>query len=367
MLLIHLSFSGSSIFTDANTIAITWDLVQSYADADRLTNLQKDPEQHLSHYEVRRRSLDGRDPETVYRVKSAAVLHKEENASTLTLLKPRFQVVDHFTTESLDDVASLPTEGRSYLYSITPIDFAGNAGHPLTLVATRYPNEPPRVPVNAELQIPYQLTADDIKLYDMGAEHPPENMTGPRVIEPTKCQVTWVEPPPPRTGPTVAIDDYFLVFRRETTLPIGSYGLDSSTQQPRTKLLPTSNARPLQTDIKIKLQPQGLSGGRYATIDLETLEQAGIFPQSRRWQPDSWKVYFQTVSTNGVPSALAPVQLLLTFQTKEQKNTIASEERRPASLEWLPQPIQLALLPPEDQRQLWVKLISLCLKQAHIG
>jgi hypothetical protein len=337
-------------FTDANTIAITWDLVQTYADTERLTDLQKDPEQHLSHYEVRRRSLDGRDPETVYRVKSAAVLHKEENASFLTLLKPRFQVVDHFTAESLDDVASLPTEGRSYLYSITPIDFAGNAGHPLTLVATRYPNEPPQVPVDAELQIQYHLTADDIKLYDMGAEKQPENLSAPRVIEPTLCQVTWVEPPPPRTGPTVAIDDYFLVFRRETTLPIGSYGLDSSTQQPRTKLLPTSNARPLQTDIKIKLQPQGLSGGRSATIPLTSLSDAGIFPPSHRWQPDSWRVYFQTVSTNGVPSALAPVQLLLVFQSEAQGKNANQEERRPATLEWLPQPIRLALLPPEDQR-----------------
>jgi hypothetical protein len=343
-------------FTDANTIAITWDLVQSYADADQLTDLQKDPEQHLSHYEVRRRSLDGRDPETVYRVKGAAVLHKlhKGDDSILTMLKPRFQVVDHFTTESLEDVAALPAEGRSYLYSITPIDFAGNAGHPLTLVATRYPNEPPQVPVDAELQIGYQLTEDDRKLQDMGAGrgNNAESVSSPPLVMPTECKVTWKEPPPPKNGPSVAIDDYFLVFRRETTLPIGSYGLDSSTQQPRTKLLPTSNARPLQTDVKILLKPQGLPRERHAIVPLETLIKEGIFPPSQHWQPDSWKVYFQTVSTNGVPSALAPVQLLLRFQSKEQPNKTSTnaEERRPATLEWLPRPIRLALLPPEDQR-----------------
>jgi hypothetical protein len=340
-------------FTDANTIAITWDLVQSYADADQLTDLQKDPEQHLSHYAVRRRSLDGRDPETVYRVKSAAVLHKGDD-SLLTMLKPRFQVVDHFTTESLDDLASLPAEGRSYLYSITPIDFAGNAGHPLTLVATRYPNEPPRVPVDAELQIGYQLKTEDIQLHDMGAVRGKnsEAASSPPLVMPTECKVTWKEPPPLKNGPSVAIDDYFLVFRRETTLPIGSYGLDSSTQQPRTQLLPTSNARPLQTDIKILLRPEGLPKERHATIPLETLIREGIFPPSQQWQTDSWKVYFQTVSTNGVPSALAPVKLLLRFQSEEQtdKTSTNAEERRPAALEWLPSPIRLALLPPEDQR-----------------
>ena len=48
--------------------------------------------------------------------------------------------------------------------------------------------------------------------------------------------------------------DLPLIFRRETTVPIGSYGLDSTTQRGRTSGLPTSNARPLPTDIKIDLE-----------------------------------------------------------------------------------------------------------------
>jgi hypothetical protein len=59
-----------------------------------------------------------------YTVKSAQVLHRE-GSSVLKRLKPRFQVVDHFNQETLEDQAALPATGRSYLYTITPVDFAG--------------------------------------------------------------------------------------------------------------------------------------------------------------------------------------------------------------------------------------------------
>ena len=55
---------------------------------------------------MRRRSLSSQEPELVYQVKGAAVLNRPEGTSTLNILKPRFQVVDHFTQESLDDVAT---------------------------------------------------------------------------------------------------------------------------------------------------------------------------------------------------------------------------------------------------------------------
>ncbi|MGP1373852.1 MAG: hypothetical protein ACTS3T_13570 [Almyronema sp.] len=339
-------------FTDANTIAITWDLVQAHsptatADAETsLTRLQQDPEHHLQYYQVRRRPLSSQAPEVVYPVKGAAVLNRSQTAdrSVLNILKPRFQIVDHFTEESLDDIVNLPAEGLSYLYTITPYDFAGNAGHPLTLVATRYPNEPPPVPVDAEFQVNYQLTTANTQLQAVAADQ----AIAAALVPPAACTVTWTEPSDAQAGVRVPIQAYYLIFRRETTLPIGSYGLDSATQRPRTKLLPTSNSRALPTDIKIELTPEGLRRARKATVSLTELHQQGIL--TANWQPHSWKIYFQTVSLNQVPSALAPVQLLLRFNSAATDQSDQVEERRPAELEWLPQPLRLPLLPPEDQR-----------------
>ncbi|MEO0757481.1 MAG: hypothetical protein AAFY78_11475 [Cyanobacteria bacterium J06648_16] len=341
-------------FTDANTIAITWELTQTHvslsqrSEEQALTPMQQDPEQNLKHYEVRRRPLSNQAPEQVYEVKGAAVLDRgtgDDGKPVLNILKPRFQVVDHFTEESLDDVVNLPAEGLSYLYTITPYDVGGNAGHPLTLVATRYPNEPPQVPVDGELQVNYRLTAENTQPQNVASE----TVTAPELLSPDRCTVTWTEPSNGQNGVRVPIQDYYLVFRKETTLPIGSYGLDSATQRPRTQLLPTSNSRALPTDIKVKLSPEGLRRARNATISAEQLRQSGILPAD--WQPQSWQVYFQTVSVNQVPSALSPVQLLLRFESDAADNSSeAIEERRPAELEWLPRPIRLALLPPEDQK-----------------
>ncbi|MFM7427611.1 MAG: hypothetical protein ACKO7W_21870, partial [Elainella sp.] len=145
--------------------------------------------------------------------------------------------------------------------------------------------------------------------------------------------------------------------------------LDSSTQRPRSKLLPTSNSRALPTDIKIPLQlvqfsdpnsdqsnNQGSSRQRLAYVSQEVLRQNGILP--RYWQPEAWTLFIQTESVNGVLSALAPVQVLLKFEQRsssqpESRQPQAApqlEERQPAELEWLPKPLALALLPPEDQR-----------------
>ncbi len=328
-------------FTDANTIAITWDLAWESSPAVGCSQCQAEPEHHLLHYQVRRRALDGSERELVYTVKSAQVLHRADGA--LKSLKPRFQVVDHFTEETLEDQAALPATGRSYLYTITPVDFAGNVGRALTLVATRYPNEPPRVPVDGQVRVNYRLSTQDLIPEEESAA------ATPSLVVPDSIEVKWKEPGTLKDGPKVAIAKYRLIFRKESTLPIGSYGLDSTTQGSRTKSLPTSNARPLPTDIKIDLSPEGPQQDRSAKISVETLQKAGVFPtgETPKWRSESWRIFFQTVSANEVPSALAPVQILLHVESESGKG---NEERQPAELEWLPKPSKFPMLPPEDQR-----------------
>ena len=60
------------------------------------------------------------------------MLHRD--AIGLTALKPRFQIVDHFNDETRAEQALLPTQGRTYLYTITPVDFEGNLGRSLTVI-----------------------------------------------------------------------------------------------------------------------------------------------------------------------------------------------------------------------------------------
>lgn len=399
--------------TDSNTIAIAWDLVWERPPEATASLCQRQPEHHLVHYQVRRRTLDGSEPETVYTIKNGAAAHFEAEfeitdqtigalsrlgfaAPVLTQLgtlqgrvfqgslaflrtvqeaidtpitnvlrtallrqalvpgngllkslQPRFQLVDHFTDETLDDQAALPATGRRYLYTITPADFAGNLGRPLTLLATRYPSEPPRVPVDGQFVVRYRLTNQDlVPIADPTPTIPP-------LVTPTKIEVTWREPIALRQGPQVPVAKHCLIFRKDATLPIGSYGMDSTTQRSRQKSLPTSNARPLPTDIRIELteirtdvDDRGVPR-QIAQISLDTLKQKGVFPINNQWQPESWRIFFQTISVNEVPSPLAPVQLLLHVESEVGRG---NEERQPAELEWLPKPLQLPMLPPEDQR-----------------
>ncbi|MBE9067947.1 hypothetical protein IQ260_14935 [Leptolyngbya cf. ectocarpi LEGE 11479] len=82
--------------TDTNTIAIAWDLVWDRPPANA-SPCQQSPEHHLLHYQVRRRVLDGSEPEVVYTVKTGEAVHKELEGgrSVLRCLRSRFQVVDH--------------------------------------------------------------------------------------------------------------------------------------------------------------------------------------------------------------------------------------------------------------------------------
>jgi hypothetical protein len=338
--------------TDSNTIALAWDLVWSQPPHADATPGQRDPDHHLLHYLVRRRALDGNDRERVYTVKGADTLHREPGG-VLKQLRRRFQIVDHFSEETAEDLAALPANGKSYFYSITPIDFAGNAGRPLSLVATRYPSEPPAVPADGECVIHYRLDAQTLA---------PEAATTPgtpTLVTPEALTVEWTDPPAPQRGPSIPVATYQLVFRRESVLPIGSYGLDSSTQRPTAKSLPTTNARPLPTDVKIPLSPQGPSDARFATLSVADLQEAGVLPAGPEptWRPEAWSVFFQTVSQNGVPSPLAPVQLLLRVEPASSASfdptaalSTQREERRPAELEWLPRPMRFSVLPPEDQQ-----------------
>jgi len=331
------SFDNVRHYTSSNTIAIAWDLGWDRVPSGA-TGLQMDPEHHLLNYQVRRRALDGSEPEAAYSVKAAQVLHKEA-AGVLNRLTPRFQVVDHFNHETLADQAALPVGGRSYLYTITPMDVAGNPGRPLTLVATRFPDEPPQVPAGAELSVTYQLDSTVLDPAKAGSPSAPPLLLSQS--GPPAANVTWKEPLP-GSGPAVPIETYQLIFRKDRTLPVGSYGLDSSTQGPRSKSLPTSNARTLPTDILVPLSPDGPRTARTSPVDLSKVFPPGSNPL---WRPEAWTVFFQTVSANGVPSALAPVQLLLQFASGS-----AVEERRPSELEFVAAPLQIPLLPAEDMQ-----------------
>ncbi|MFC4049994.1 hypothetical protein ACFOY4_09895 [Actinomadura syzygii] len=350
-------------YSDASTIALAWELSWRRRASPGTSRVQNDPDHHLAHYLVRRRALDGDEAERTTTVKPVKVLHRHKTdvagaadaatpTDTLSLLQPRFQIVDHFP-DTADDRAALPREGRGYVYTIIPVDFAGNSGRPLTLIATRYPNTPPAVPVDGDLTVSYSIAPSDVD--------PAGPVTTPQVMPPRQVYVEWSEPAR-QDGPAVPVRTYRLIFRRESTVPIGSYGLDSTTQRGRTTGLPTSNARPLPTDVKIDLDHVfGPAGARAAVIPVATLRERGLLPDGA-WRPEAWRVFFQTISDRGVPSALAPVQLLLAAEAVAAPPTSPAptdhiehtgnprEERRPAELEWLPRPTAFGVVLPEDER-----------------
>lgn len=352
-------------YSDASTIALSWELSWQRQAVPGMSRAQNDPDHHLAHYLVRRRALDGDEAEHTTTVKPVKVLHRHTTdvagaegadeatpTDTLSLLQPRFQVVDHFP-DTANDRAALPREGRGYVYTITPVDFAGSSGRPLTLIATRYPNTPPAVPVDGDLTVSYSIAPSDLD--------PAGSAATPQVMAPRQVYVEWSEPAG-QNGPAVPIRAYRLVFRRESTVPIGSYGLDSTTQRGRTAGLPTSNARPLPTDIKIDLDHVfGPPGARAAVIPVAVLRERGVLPEGA-WRPEAWRVFFQTVSDRDVPSALAPVQLMLAAEAVAEPPASPAptdriehtgdprEERRPAELEWLPRPTAFDVVRPEDER-----------------
>jgi hypothetical protein len=334
------AFNRLRSYTSANTIAIGWNLAWDHlVNSSDYSQAQANPNHHLAYYEVQRRALDSSERVLSYRVKPAPVLHRRAGKTGIELLRilPRFQVVDHFNYETPAEQAALPVTGLRYLYTITPVDYAGRSGRPLSLVATRYPDAPPQVPAEALLTLEYQLAGQNQK---------PEILNGPpTLLTPSAVRVDWEEPPPPEDGPQVPISHYRLVFRRERTLPVGSYGLNSATSGDSLASLPASYARTRPSDLVLELAENEKSITPQRLVDLQ------VFPKDGLWRAEAWQVFIQAVAFNGTLSSLAPVQIALAFVRSDPQTKLPrSEERRPPNLEWLPVPCQLPLLPPEDQR-----------------
>ncbi|MEL4897672.1 hypothetical protein [Crocosphaera sp. Alani8] len=389
-------FEQVNQFADANTIAIAWELDWStpLQNEDKLTPAQRDPDHHLLHYRVRRVAIDAinsGDREVNYTVKPCQVLHRQEGGLLQALL-PRFKVVDHFNQETLEEQANIPSTGLTYYYEITPVDMAGNISpNPLTVFATRYPNEPPQVPTDAEFIFEYELEQEDLTATEILNQN-----QIPQVLKPKHVLLEWTVPKPLKEGPNVPVGRYLLIFRPDQTLPIGSYGVDQQTKGDRQQLLPTSNARKLANDVVIEIKRSeidsvqlisdtgGFKQGYRFQISMDDNNQSKliekkIFPADGKWQPQSWRIFLQAEafqanedpdnedpdnedpdsenpsSINAPRSALAPVRLLLrakppqaeTPQNDETKIPII-EEKRPSTLEWLIKPILLPFLPPED-------------------
>ncbi|HEX8639440.1 MAG TPA: hypothetical protein VF692_15325, partial [Pyrinomonadaceae bacterium] len=404
-------------YTDVNTIAITWDLFWTEETQNlKLTGLsaaQKDPEQFLNHYLIRRRALSGGEREIEIKVKPVDVLTLpsikaekvevdtenkrifcktggfqifergkeikikvsddskaqpitakiadspqavqpkqlifEGNISALgsgekTLiitgenrcsLRSRFQFTDNFNDETLEDQAELSREGKSYLYTIIPVDVTGkHSRRPLTILATRRANFPPSVPADGELKIDYKLKFDKDH---SGADNDFEPVAEPIVLPPAKIVLVWTKPPDVRNQPRVVIKNYRLIFRKEKTLPIGSYALDAESEGNRNEGLPSGNARALRTDVVVELEADRANNFSIELNLQDDLIKNGIFPKDRQWRPEAWRVFLQTESESGVLSQLVPLKLVLRFEpnTPTPNVEIKPAERQPSLLEWI--------------------------------
>ena len=170
----------------------------------------------------------------------------------------RFQLADRFDEEITADVSALTHAGKTYLYTITPVDLAGNSSdRPLSIVARRLPADPPQVPTDGELVIEYHL-ADKLPATAFNAD------ARPKVVSPDFIAFQWSDPPPPSSPQSQqppAVESYRLIFRRENALPIGFFGADSDTRGGRTDGFPVSNASTLRTDRVIEIKRESRSQG----------------------------------------------------------------------------------------------------------
>ncbi len=98
--------------TSVSSVSISWTLEWGRAD---------NPLTYLHHHAILRRREGFSERAKEFRIKPAAV------ASTQNTLRPRFEFVDCFEDESNEEAAKLPPEGRTYAYTITPVDIAGHA------------------------------------------------------------------------------------------------------------------------------------------------------------------------------------------------------------------------------------------------
>lgn len=350
------SFDGIRHVTSASTVAINWEIrwPQTTATTDS-------PEHHLRHYHVVRRPLGTTGASQHFFVKRTAIEYRE--SSKRIKLPARFQLVDNFREESAEDLALLGG-GRRYLYTITPIDLAGQRSErSLSIVAERRPQLPPPAPEDAEVEIDYRLTPDDFR--PVASTTPlPDRLLKPRTIiisalKPALSDAVY-EPSP---------DKWRLILRRERTLPIGNYPADAASENPR-QSAPASNARVLPGDIVLDLgsAEEAVTADKAASGDhagrerqqwlktdagellLDAFARKGAVPPASRaaagdWRPSAWRAFMQTVSGDGVPSTLSPAKLRIEFTLEERV-----EERRPELLEWIFRPSVPVISDPVDGR-----------------
>jgi hypothetical protein len=203
------------------------------------------------------------------------------------------------------------------------------------------------VPVDAQAVLAYAVDETTFAEANLGSPN------DPRLLIPRGLWLTWSDPVAQAGAALVSVRKTYLVFRKESTLPTGSYGLDADTDRPRANGLPTSNARRLPSDVAWEVKPTGSARERQLTLTAADLRDAGVFPAGNapRWSPRAYRLFLQTESSGGVLSALAPVGFTLRASTSGSPDPLdpaPREERRPAELEWLPAPLRVGLLPAED-------------------
>lgn len=338
------SFDAVRQVASASTVAINWEIRWPLT-----TRTLDEPEHHLRHYHVVRRPLGTTGSDQHFYVKRTAIQYRRDDK--LVVLPARFQFVDNFREEPAED-RELLSGPRRYLYTITPIDLAGqHSQRPLSIVAERRPQKPPTAPEDADVEIRYHLAARDFR--------PVANDTplADRLLKPQSIVISALKPALADSVYEPAPEQWRLVLRRERTLPIGNYPADAASENPR-QSAPASNARVLPGDIIIVLGSaedgeaiEKTASGDHAGRErqqwvttaageplLAALSSKGVVPPASAssadsWRPAAWRAFLQTVSGDHVPSTLSPVKLRIEFTLDGRM-----EERRPELLEWILRP-----------------------------
>ncbi|MDB6131785.1 MAG: hypothetical protein JWM59_28 [Verrucomicrobiales bacterium] len=369
-------FRNARVFADAASIGVSWQLdwdLSKFAAQDQLSDAQRDIEHHLAYYEVTRITLQGREAPRKFRIKAADSLapHRLETAVVVNRrLAPRYQFTDYFHGQDQAGTGAdkLPLSGITYYYTIVPVDQFGQAGPARTVEATRFPEVLPQALSEAEFSICYEFVRPnhslDLTLYDPQYAVNPDNdlAESRKLLAVQAIEVLFPRPDDFTDG------GYRLVFRKEATLALGSYGLDGGTRDHATVRNPSLNTSRAPTDVIVPLvtldpNPPPNRSGRWVryTVTPEELEQARI-KHATDWQPEAWSVFVQAVAyetaadgrltlTVRAESSLTPARLALRFSN--QGDTLAEDDplrkvRRPALLEWLPRNFISELHPERD-------------------
>ncbi|AXA37948.1 hypothetical protein [Rhizobium leguminosarum] len=337
------TFDAIRQVASSSTVAINWEIKWP-----RTTRTPDQPEHHLRYYHVVRRPLGTTGSDQHFYVKRTAIHYRKDD--NLVVLPARFQFVDNFREEPVED-REFFSGPRRYLYTITPVDLAGQRSQrSLSIVAERRPQMPPQAPEDPDIEIKYNVAAGDFS--------PVANDTplADRLMKPQSVVISALKPALADAGDDPAPEQWRLVLRRERTLPIGSYPADAASENPR-QSAPASNARVLPGDILIVLgsaedstsiektasgdhtereRQQWATSATGAAL-LAALASKGVVPSSTAaadsWRPAAWRVFLQTVSRDEVPSTLTPVKLRIEFTLDRR-----IEERRPELLEWILRP-----------------------------